>query len=213
MAESTTAQTLRKRARQLAGILVLGALGSGLWSRGFEPLLSLTVRLAAGLFGSVKDGVYVEAARGFHELPSTSAYGMVLLAFAAWIAHSAGTLKGFADARRKHEAVARGETLDPNTLVTLKSQERVATYVALMAVAVGGLVVFQNAKNAWINKTTTYSLQSLEILAPNISDHERLALRSQFFSVQNAGDFRLFYDHLNALAAQHQTRLPSFSPL
>lgn len=213
MDEPTTAQTFKKRVLQLAGILVLGALGSGLWSRGFEPLLSLMVRLAAGLFGSVKDGIYVQAARGFHEHPSIAVLQLLLCAVVAWTSNYAGSIMGLAHARKKQEAGANGERIKPPAVVTLKSQERVAMFVTLILVIGVSSVIFRIAKDEWINTTITYSLQSIEILAPNISDHERLVLRSQFFSVQNAGDYRVFYDHLNALAAQHQTRLPPFSPL
>jgi hypothetical protein len=102
---------------------------------------------------------------------------------------------GMALARKKLEAVANGERIKPAAVITLESQERVAMFVTLLLAIGVSSVMFRIVKDEWINTTITYSLQSIEILAPNISDHERLVLRSQLFSVQNAGDYLVFYDH------------------
>jgi len=59
--------------------------------------------------------------------------------------------------------------------------------------------------NTWVtavNNVTTYSLSSIEILAPEIPEHTRLRLRLDFFCLRNADDFWLFHEKLLALSKE-----------
>src|SRR5437764_7100847 len=71
-----------KIALGVIGSLVVGALGSGLWSWMFEPVLS---RLGKGILNlvtlgisSLKDNVYSTAAEGLHEVPSLHVHLFVI---------------------------------------------------------------------------------------------------------------------------------------
>ena len=75
---------LRKLALTAAasvGVVVLGAIGSGLWDRLGSPFLDAVVRAIItaidALIGTYKDSIYREASYGFHEKPASILYSFV----------------------------------------------------------------------------------------------------------------------------------------
>jgi hypothetical protein len=77
----------RKIALGLLGTILLGALGSGLWDLALKPggRWLNEVFLTAVTLGSdyLKDQVYAEAARGYHEAAAADSYELLIL-FASW---------------------------------------------------------------------------------------------------------------------------------
>src|SRR5579863_8528148 len=78
----------RKIALGTLGTLLLGALGSGLWELALRPGGQWLGRAFLSLvtFGSryLKDQVYIEAARGYHEASATESY-LLLIVLMSWI--------------------------------------------------------------------------------------------------------------------------------
>ncbi len=114
---------------------------------------------------------------------------------------------------REKEAFARGDTLKRDPPLTYAKAKKIAM---LGTVSSGGLVVALTlgvAVHTWVNNIITFSMRSIEILGPVVSDHERLTLRAEFFSVRDTAGFDAFYRHLQADANQNKVRLPMFSPL
>jgi len=70
--------------------------------------------------------------------------------------------------------------------------------------------------NMWVigcNAVTTYSLSSIEMLAPEIPEHTRLRLRLDFFCMRNADDFDLFHEKLRVLSREMNVPLSDFDLL
>ncbi len=70
--------------------------------------------------------------------------------------------------------------------------------------------------NMWVigcNAVTTYSLSSIEMLAPEIPEHTRLRLRLDFFCMRNADDFDLFHEKLRVLSREVNVPLSDFDLL
>ena len=70
--------------------------------------------------------------------------------------------------------------------------------------------------NMWVigcNAVTTYSLSSIEMLAPEIPEHTRLRLRLDFFCMRHADDFDLFHEKLQVLSRDVNVSLSDFDLL
>ena len=70
--------------------------------------------------------------------------------------------------------------------------------------------------NMWvtaIDTVTMYSLSSIEILAPEISEHTRLRLRLDFFCMRHADDFGLLHEKLLLLSRAMNVPLSDFDLL
>ena len=66
---------------RLIGVIILGAIGSGVWQIIGDPLLSIITKTFIDAINFItntyKDGIYIEAARGLHENPATKLYILV----------------------------------------------------------------------------------------------------------------------------------------
>lgn len=70
--------------------------------------------------------------------------------------------------------------------------------------------------NMWVigcNSVTTYSLSSIEMLAPEIPEHTRLRLRLDFFCMRHADDFSLLHEKLQVLSREVNVSLSEFDLL
>ena len=80
-----------------------------------------------------------------------------------------------------------------------------------VAVVLGSLMV--NMQLSYSKQVMTYSLDSIEVLAPEIPNATRLRLRLDFFCIRDAEDFYLLNDKLNKLSESTGTQLPAFEPV
>jgi hypothetical protein len=83
----------------------------------------------------------------------------------------------------------------------------------LIAVAVVLASLMVNMQLSYSKQVMTYSLDSIEVLAPEIPNATRLRLRLDFFCIRNAEDFYLLNDKLNKLSETTGTQLPTFEPV
>ena len=65
----------------------------------------------------------------------------------------------------------------------------------------------------YINKITTKSLNSIEVIAPFIEQKEYLSLKSDFLRIKNADDYENFYRKMAELGRKHEVELSLFEPL
>ena len=73
--------------------------------------------------------------------------------------------------------------------------------------------LFVNMQVSFSNDVMTYSMDSIEILAPEIPVDTRLRLRLDFFCIRNAADFYLLNEKLHRLSEATGTELPAFEPV
>jgi MFS family permease len=195
----------------LLAAILLGAIGSGVWEAALKPLLQylgeLIVTLSSSVSVTFKDGLYSEAAEGFHEKHSlaliTFIYGVI--AGVATVALMVGPVW------RRLRALKRERTEAPKVS---PSAGRRRLFVAIVGVfSIVALGMFVTARDAYINRVTTWSLTSIERLGGAISPKEYANLRSLFFRVDSTKDFYEFHSRLKAVSQTNNVALEEFDPL
>jgi len=187
-------------ARIKAGLL-LGGLGYGLAEGTFAPM-DWAVRSLAAVSPAFRDMVYREATKGFdlmHSAANFTIRALMVVAvgyFSLWSANY--LLKRFTNWESSL------------TLFRFARRHMVFNLIAV-AVVLGSLMV--NMQLSYSKQVMTYSLDSIEVLAPEIPNATRLRLRLDFFCIRDAEDFYLLNDKLNKLSESTGTQLPAFEPV
>lgn len=73
--------------------------------------------------------------------------------------------------------------------------------------------LFLFVQDSYERRAIVYSQRSLDILAPRVTEQERLSLRAEFRSIERAAAFYAFDAHIHRLADQTGVRLPAFAPV
>jgi len=181
--------------------LLLGGLGYGLAEGTFAPM-DWAVRSLAAVSPAFRDMVYREATKGFdlmHSAANFTIRALMVVAvgyFSLWSANY--LLKRFTNWESSL------------TLFQFARRHMVFNLIAV-AVVLGSLMV--NMQLSYSKDVMTYSLDSIEVLAPEIPNATRLRLRLDFFCIRNAEDFYLLNDKLNKLSESTGTILPAFEPV
>jgi len=181
--------------------LLLGGLGYGLAEGTFAPM-DWAVRSLAAVSPAFRDMVYREATKGFdlmHSAANFTIRALMVVAvgyFSLWGANY--LLKRFTNWESSL------------TLFQFARRHMVFNLIAV-AVVLGSLMV--NMQLSYSKDVMTYSLDSIEVLAPEIPNATRLRLRLDFFCIRNAEDFYLLNDKLNKLSESTGTILPAFEPV
>ncbi len=181
--------------------LLLGGLGYGLAEGTFAPM-DWAVRSLAAVSPAFRDMVYREATKGFdlmHSAANFTIRALMVVAvgyFSLWSANY--LLKRFTNWESSL------------TLFKFARRHMVFNLIAV-AVVLGSLMV--NMQLSYSKDVMTYSLDSIEVLAPEIPNATRLRLRLDFFCIRNAEDFYLLNDKLNKLSESTGTILPAFEPV
>jgi len=104
--------------------------------------------------------------------------------------------------------------IDPQIYTMMAKLRRLIVWGLTPSVAI---LVFLIAIQAWqvtyTRSASTWSVQSIEILAPNIGNEEVVKLRSQLRQVITANQFYAFESALRAHAKKHAVQLPKFSSI
>ena len=187
-------------ARIKAGLL-LGGLGYGLAEGTFAPM-DWAVRSLAAVSPAFRDAVYREATKGFdlmHSAANLTIRALMVVAigyFTLW--GSNYLLKRFTNWESS---------------LTLFQFARRHLIFNLIAVAIVLVSLMVNMQLSYSKQVMTYSLNSIEVLAPEIPNATRLRLRLDFFCIRGAEDFYLLNDKLNKLSEATGTQLPAFKPV
>ncbi len=186
---------------RIKGALLLGGIGFGLWEGAFAPL-DWAVQILAADSPTFRDAIYREATKGFELMHSAANLTIRALAVVAigyvslWGANY--ILKKF----------SRGErTL---TLFQFAKHHIIFNVLAAMVILVSLIV---NLQLSYSKQVLTYSMNSIEVLAPEIPTDTRLRLRLDFFCIRNADDFYLLNEKLHKLSESTGTQLPTFKPV
>ncbi len=186
---------------RIKGGLLLGGIGVGLWEGTFAPM-DWAVQILAAVSSTFRDAIYREATKGFDLMHSAAYLTILALTVVAigyvclWGANY--LLKQFG--RREY-------TL---TLFQFAKHHIIFNVFAVMVI-LGSLIV--NMQLSYSKQVMTYSMDSIEVLAPGIPDATRLRLRLDFFCIRNADDFYLLNEKLHKLSEQTGTQLPAFKPV
>ncbi len=185
----------------IKGNLLLGGIGFSLWEGAFAPM-DWAVQVLAAVSPAFRDSIYREATKGFHLMHSAASLTIVALTVVA-IGY-VGLWGGNYFLRK----ISRGEqTL---TLFQFAKHHIIFNVLAVMVILVSLIV---NMQISYSKQVITYSMNSIEVLAPEIPTATRLRLRLDFFCIRNADDFYLLNEKLHRLSEATGTQLPTFKPV
>jgi hypothetical protein len=188
----------------LAAIL-LGAIGSGVWSELLSPLWNAFIVIIVKLFtyfsSSLTDSIYFEAAKGFHEKHALSLLllitGMLTGVFVTLIA-----ARLLLRIDRPKDVVVR--------FVRSKYEYFVFSFILLVPIVMSMFIAFYSS---YSNKVTTSSLNSIDIVAPYVGVDEALRLKSQFHQIKSRKDYVTFYSRMKDIGEKNKLVLPLTEPL
>ncbi len=186
---------------RIKAVLLLGTLALAVWEGVFSPM-DWAIRILAALSPSFRDAIYREATKGF-ELMSSFAYLSILALMVVAI--------GYVSLWTANFILRRTSPSEATETLFQVAKHHVLFNVLAMLVLLCSL--FVNMQVNFSNEVMTYSMDSIEILAPEIPADTRLRLRLDFFCIRNAADFYLLNEKLHRLSEDTGTELPAFDPV
>jgi hypothetical protein len=193
--------------------IFLGAVESGLWEIALKPggYWFCHAVLTAATFGSkyLKDQVYLEAAKGNHEViaeNSTHAIGLILFCLA-------GAIIGYAIAKLKSPNLNSDET---TKLSSLRHKIKIELFhnLSVILCIIYILVIYSvgELKVSAANQAYTYFRQSTDICRPYISEHQTQQFESRFAALRSRDEYVEITNELKQIAASNHLNLPEFKP-
>lgn len=194
--------------------ILLGALGSGLWEIAVKPGGSWFwhLILTAATFGSeyLKDRVYLEAARGNHEVVAQHAANMVqLMVFAvSGGAMGLGLAALKVSKRREMSAAVLG---DANLLSG--SFWRYGLWAVLLFILfLMAEFTVEDLKAKAANQAYTYFRQSVDICRPYLTNSQVQLFESRYAALRTKHEYTELTNELEQVASANKLRLPDFTP-
>jgi len=192
----------------ILGVILLGAIANGVWSGILSPalnwLVDITIRSLSFISVTFKNGIYVDAAKGFHEAISCrilTLLWLLMLGVPVVSLIMLYRLKRLSSQPSKERAIPFAATKHGYVVLCIA--------VLIMAAITCSDII----EIIFINKVTTQSLNSIDIIAPFIEQKEYLSLKSDFLRIKNAEDYEDFHRKMVELSDKHEIELPLFKPL
>lgn len=182
------------------GVVVLGAIGSGVWQIIGQPIVNAIVEFSVNtiniFFSSYKDSIYARASLGFHERASNNLFTLVmmLMLFIPFVLYF----------RRKLHSSSENSAF----LISIIRVFRVLNLAILVSV-----IIYMVTQNSYINRVIVYVDTSLDRLAPYESQEKITELRAEFREVQAASDYHSLYAEIEALMLDNGLESRSQPPL
>jgi len=202
----------------------LGALGSGLWETVVSPvftfagrqLIQLLSQISQAYSDSLHSRIGLDGVQSLGRLPHSLAFFASILA--PWSLYLASDLLV---TRASRHLPAGNESATKVSLEDIQGQlkkthdlsvhlRRFCFWFAILC----GLFSFHASNQASYSYTASrYVERAIDILAPSLTEVERLTFRAKYRAVETADDFARLYDALNSSAAKHDVKLPKFTPI
>ena len=224
-------------AKRFGIIILLGAIGSGLWAGVGEPLFNVigneAVRTVNWFSGTYLESMYAEVGKGLHESNASFLHSSVSGLFVGfWFILPLSVYsmlsqykKRIVEFRAKLKAIDNGDPVasspeDKKSDQMLTDVARIArklTVLFWVLVVVTPLAVtFQIAtlyRNSYTLEAIVYVERSIDILSPQIDSDSILRLRANYRAISNRKQFVALYQELSNYARAKNVELPAFSPL
>lgn len=185
------------------GVIVLGAIGSGVWQIIGQPIVDFIVELTVDtinvFFSSYKDSIYARASLGFHERASNNLFTLVMMVFLV--------VPIILSVRGKLDLIPERYENSFIFFISLRIFQ-----VINLAVLVS-LVIYMVTQNSYVNRVIIYVDTSLDRLAPYESEETITELRAEFREVQTASDYHSLYAEIESLILENGLESRSQPPL
>lgn len=182
----------------IIGMIVVGALGSGLWSNICTPIFEFLSAQLSDIIPLISknmmNGTYVKVSKGLHEDYSLQMYMgfMVILMSAYLILWKRISLE---------DTIQNADTSKIRN--SLRSFFNSKKFVLFMTVFAWIFCIFSIGESIYINSTITQTLNNIEIVSPYINDEEYKYLKSKFYSIKGTSDYDKLVEELNAIAKEN----------
>ncbi len=192
-----------KWALGIIGAVVVGALGSGLWSTIFAPVGSWLIKLALSIvtlgLEAAKDSMYRRASFGFRErsgdiLVSALATAVLLSPIFIYL------IFYFPRSRRFSTPAAK------------MWRRRVSHFLLICFVLASSNLFVQLLMSLYSNAVVANFHRTLAVAAPHISSEERTIYLARFAKVQTRKDFMILFVELNSVLEKNGEARSDFSP-
>ena len=218
-------------------MILLGAIGSGVWAGIGEPLFNVIGSAAVrtvGLFSSAYlESMYAEVGKGLYERSASSLNSSIsglflgfwlIIPFHIYLQRSK-LIKRVAAIRAKLKAVendvptvSHSEDESPEQVlaeVTLFGR-KLTIFFLIVAVFSPLAITFQIAglyRNSYTSEAIVFIERSIEILSPQIGTDSVMRLRANYRAISNRKQFIALYRELSIYAKANNVELPAFSPM
>lgn len=215
-----------KIALGLVGSVLLGGIGSGVWELALKPLGQWCGRLAltGATLGSnsVRDSIYREAAKGYHEASALNMFSLTVFVMFAICSFALGVANGKRRASKdKHVLASEIAMLEPEEKASFLEKKikllRRKLYISELVVIGFGVLLasiqlVDLLKLEQANAAYTYFAQSMAICRPYIGDQQAQVMQSRFAAINGRNDYLKLADDLKQIATANQRNLPEFNP-
>lgn len=217
--------TILKRAISVVGVIVLGALGSGLWETVIKPsfgsMRALLLNVASIGMKALKDQTYRDISRGFTEataveLLSEYTYLYILATVAACLyvlSTSAKIRKGKQELLAKTEVLlGKGEGAklsDPRKEIEQLREQLIQLPERKLSIFVWVFVLIsiygaskqtvKFAQYSYRNEAISYYKQATILARPHVTEDEMYAIDAQFANIKGKDDYEMILKRLYSI--------------
>ena len=209
-----------KRLLALAGAILLGALGSGLWESLLAPffifLRNTVLNLASLGIQRLKDVTYSRIAEGISESTAIEIYSIITaltVSFFFFNIYASWRLKRRLVKLASEEASEAGdeENYSREKLKKIITKVSLLNYVSiLVGVVYGSFFCVSLAERAYANAAVVYFNQLLATDAPKLDPLEQSILKSQFAQIRTKSDYEKLVTKLKDVAVKSGFKVRDF---
>ena len=201
--------------KNVAGVIILGAIGSGIWSLAGEPALQWCVDIFISSAQRINDGYYDQLhqniGKGLHE--SNAVFFRVL--FSATLAMAVLILPFMAlKIHRRAINIESGKLGTDGSELSISSEKRRAKYffifTTIYALVAFPFMVSRIITQTYNNDAIVFVERSIDILSPSLTRQEILQLRASYRLVSDASSFYELHDEIIDYGKTKSLEIPSF---
>ena len=182
--------------------ILLSAVGTGIWKYLLEPSLFFLTKAVLNLVTlgivSLKNGIYIEISKGFHEGPSLNLLSLLL-----------GISTGFFIGITGFAIVAKARLMK-KAITGNKNISRIIYIVFLYFLFMGIVAFMFCVRTQYINKAVTHFHQLCAIVSPYVEDTEKEKYTSRFAQIQNRENYFNLISELTSIALNNEQTVPKF---
>jgi len=204
----------------VAAVLVLGALGSGLWELLLKDLFlglgNVTLSLISLLWGGYVDLLHQNIGKLENDLLTLPVYAFVVTALVVtpwflirYLIRELSKLE--ARLQKKEEDESRNDPPISERLRRLR--KKVLRVLVPLAAVTTMMFLVLNWQQLYTREAGKWAARSIEIIAPSVAIDERTRLISELRRVETAKQFFALRQALNEHASRAGIKLPKFTPI
>jgi hypothetical protein len=207
------------------GLLVLGALGNGLWESVLRPVI---VRTSYGLMSlsslgiqSVRTGIYERIATGSTSRTSVETLGVVtflMVMLCMLVVRDFYTnYSDFREYQKRRDGRVVAEPQE-NPEERWKRLRKLNTIVGVAIYSLGftnlllvGMLLVNLSRVSYENSAVVHFQQALKIASPYLTDSDRAIVESKFAQIHSKAEYVAILDGLAKTAKEHGQQVPLFN--